>query len=200
MDKQLNFRAHISQVKEKYNKAFRAQYSLICRNSSLNLNNKVLIYLAYLRPILTYASPIWAFTARSNLGSIQVLENNTLRMIANARWYHRNIDIRNALNLPSLPHFIQKLAKNFYGKLPDINNPELAKIPVYDHNDKQNPFSSLTVVMEDVEEAAERARLSANNDSAMGDIEPHTRPAVPGRTCEHRIEKVRLESEMSNPV
>ncbi|GBM85900.1 RNA-directed DNA polymerase from mobile element jockey, partial [Araneus ventricosus] len=138
LDKQLNFRAHTSLIKEKYNKAFRAQYSLICRNSSLNLNNKVLIYLAYLRPILTYASPIWACTARSNLRSIQVLENKTLRMIANARWYHRNIDIRNALNVLSLQQFIQKLAKIFYGKLPDINNPEITKIPVYDHNDKQN--------------------------------------------------------------
>ncbi|GBN61037.1 RNA-directed DNA polymerase from mobile element jockey [Araneus ventricosus] len=138
LDKQLNFRAHTNLIKEKYNKAFRAQYSLICRNSSLNLNNKVLIYLAYLRPILTYASPIWACTARSNLRSIQVLENKTLRMIANARWYHRNIDIRNALNVPSLQQFIQKLAKIFYGKLPDINNPEITKIPVYDHNDKQN--------------------------------------------------------------
>ncbi|GBM99666.1 RNA-directed DNA polymerase from mobile element jockey, partial [Araneus ventricosus] len=138
VDKQLNFRALTSLMKEKYNKAFRAQYSLICRDSSLNLNNKVLIYLAYLRPILTYASPIWACTARSNLRSIQVLENKTLRMIANARWYHRNIDIRNALNVPSLHQFIQKLAKIFYGKLADINNPEITKIPVYDHNDKQS--------------------------------------------------------------
>ncbi|GBN39858.1 RNA-directed DNA polymerase from mobile element jockey [Araneus ventricosus] len=138
LDKQLNFRAHTSQIKEKYNKAFRAEYSLICRNSSLNLNNKVLIYSVYLRPILTIASPIWACTARSNLRRFQVLENKTLRMIANARWYHRNIDIQNALNVPSLQQFIQKLAKNFYGKLPDINNPEIAKIPAYDQNDKQN--------------------------------------------------------------
>ncbi|GBN07479.1 RNA-directed DNA polymerase from mobile element jockey [Araneus ventricosus] len=132
LDKQLNFRVHTTQIKEKYNKAFRAQYSLICINSSLNLNNKVLIYLAYLRSFLTYANSIWTCTARSNLRSIQVLENKPLRIIANARWYHRSIDIRNALNIPSLQQFIQKLAKNFYGKLRDINNPELAKIPVYD--------------------------------------------------------------------
>ncbi|GBM20063.1 hypothetical protein AVEN_268392-1 [Araneus ventricosus] len=50
--------------------------------------------------------------------------------------------------------------------------------------------------MEDEEEAAKRARLSAANDSAMGDIEPRTRLAVPGSSCEHCIEKVRLESEM----
>ncbi|GBN31680.1 hypothetical protein AVEN_62071-1 [Araneus ventricosus] len=50
--------------------------------------------------------------------------------------------------------------------------------------------------MEDEEEAAKRARLSADNDSAMVDIEPRTRLAVPGSSCEHCIEKVRLESDM----
>ncbi|GBO43501.1 hypothetical protein AVEN_106286-1 [Araneus ventricosus] len=137
LDEQLNFRAHTSQIKDKYNKAFIAQYSLISRNSSLNFN-KALIYSAYLRRILIYASPIWASTARSNLRSIQVLQNKTLRMIANAMWYRRNIYIRNALNVPSFQQFIQKLAINFYGKLSDINNPELAKIPAFDRNDKQN--------------------------------------------------------------
>ncbi|GBN79950.1 hypothetical protein AVEN_26923-1 [Araneus ventricosus] len=52
------------------------------------------------------------------------------------------------------------------------------------------------VAMEDEEEAAKRARLSADNDSAMGDLDPRTRPAVPGSSCEYCIEKVRLESEM----
>ncbi|GBO19776.1 hypothetical protein AVEN_15715-1 [Araneus ventricosus] len=50
--------------------------------------------------------------------------------------------------------------------------------------------------MEDEEEAAKRARLSADNDSAMGDLDPRTRPAVPGSSCEYCVEKVRLESEM----
>ncbi|GBL87582.1 hypothetical protein AVEN_22893-1 [Araneus ventricosus] len=50
--------------------------------------------------------------------------------------------------------------------------------------------------MEDEEEAAKRARLSADNDSAMGDPDPRTRPAVPGSSCEYCVEKVRLESEM----
>ncbi|GBM29733.1 hypothetical protein AVEN_3053-1 [Araneus ventricosus] len=57
-------------------------------------------------------------------------------------------------------------------------------------------FSSLPVVMEDEEEAAKRARLSTENGSAMGDIEPRTTLAVPGNSCEHCIEKLRLESEM----
>ncbi|GBN77101.1 hypothetical protein AVEN_67418-1 [Araneus ventricosus] len=44
--------------------------------------------------------------------------------------------------------------------------------------------------MEDEEEAAKRTRLSADNDSAMGDMQPRTRRPVPGSSCEHCIEKI----------
>ncbi|GBL87713.1 hypothetical protein AVEN_153532-1 [Araneus ventricosus] len=50
--------------------------------------------------------------------------------------------------------------------------------------------------MEDEEEAAKRARLSADNGGALGDIEPRTTLAVPGSSCKHCIEKVRLESRV----
>ncbi|GBN80276.1 hypothetical protein AVEN_37043-1 [Araneus ventricosus] len=58
LDKNLTFKSHTNHAREKFNKALRAEYSLICRNSSLSIDNKLLIYLAYLRPILAYASPI----------------------------------------------------------------------------------------------------------------------------------------------
>ncbi|GBN61239.1 hypothetical protein AVEN_35635-2-1, partial [Araneus ventricosus] len=60
-------------------------------------------------------------------------------------------------------------------------------------------FIGSLIVMEDEEEAAKRARLSAVYNTATGDIEPRAGPAVPGSSCEHCIEKVRLESEMVKP-
>ncbi|GBN54972.1 RNA-directed DNA polymerase from mobile element jockey, partial [Araneus ventricosus] len=84
LDRNLTFKPHLSHIKDKFNKAFRAQYYLICRNSRLSTHNKLLIYQAYLRPILTYASPVSAFTVKSNFNIIQVLENKTLRMIVQA--------------------------------------------------------------------------------------------------------------------
>ncbi|GBN41095.1 RNA-directed DNA polymerase from mobile element jockey [Araneus ventricosus] len=72
LDRNLAFRPHLNHIENKYNKAFRAQYSLISRNSILSIQNKLLIYQAYLRLILTYASPVWAFTAKSNFNIIQV--------------------------------------------------------------------------------------------------------------------------------
>ncbi|GBO10148.1 RNA-directed DNA polymerase from mobile element jockey [Araneus ventricosus] len=132
LDRNLTFRPHITHIKEKYNKAFRAQYSLICRNSRLSIQNKLLIYQSYLRPILTYASPVWAFTAKSNFNIIQVLENTTIRMIMQAGWYIRKADIRNSTNIPSLKEFIIKLSDKFYSNINQIDNIEINNIPSYD--------------------------------------------------------------------
>ncbi|GBM28418.1 RNA-directed DNA polymerase from mobile element jockey [Araneus ventricosus] len=71
LDRNLTFRPHLNHIKNKYNKAFRAQYSFICSNSRLSTQNKLLIYQAYLRPILTYASPVWAFTQNPTLISFR---------------------------------------------------------------------------------------------------------------------------------
>ncbi|GBN21490.1 RNA-directed DNA polymerase from mobile element jockey [Araneus ventricosus] len=132
LDRNLTFRPHLNHIENKYNKAFRAQYSLICRNSRLSIQNKLLIYKAYLRPILTYTSPVWAFTAKSNFNIIQVLENKTIRMIMQADWYIRNTDIRKSINIPSLKDFIIKLSDKFYNNLSQIDNTEISKIPFYD--------------------------------------------------------------------
>ncbi|GBL84370.1 RNA-directed DNA polymerase from mobile element jockey [Araneus ventricosus] len=132
LDRGLTFKSHIDRIREKFNDSFRRQYSLICRNSKLSLNNKLLIYLAYLRPILAYASPVWACTAKTHLHKLEVLENKTIRMITNARWYHRNNDLKIALNIPSLKEFILKLARKFFNNIQNIDNSTLQKIPYYD--------------------------------------------------------------------
>ncbi|GBL78907.1 hypothetical protein AVEN_48883-1 [Araneus ventricosus] len=102
------------------------------------MDNKLLIYLAYHRPVITYASPIWACTAKSNLHKLETLENKTIRMIVNAHWYQRTAEIRHALNIPSLKQFIHKLSTKFYTSLPSIENPEISKIPNYDITDNRN--------------------------------------------------------------
>ncbi|GBM72862.1 RNA-directed DNA polymerase from mobile element jockey [Araneus ventricosus] len=132
LDRNLTFRPHLNHIKEKYNKAFRAQYSLICRNSRISIQNKLLICQAYLRPILTYASLVWAFTAKFNFNIIQVLENKTIRMTMQADWYIRNADIRKSTSIPSLKDFIIKLSDKFYNNLSQIDNTAISNIPSYD--------------------------------------------------------------------
>ncbi|GBM91548.1 hypothetical protein AVEN_63495-1 [Araneus ventricosus] len=118
----------------------------MCIVNANRTNNKLLIYLAYLRPILTYASTVWACTAKCHLNKLEVLENKTIRMITNACWYQRNIDLRQALKIPSLKEFIQKIAEKFFEKIPNIDNTTLKKIPYYDGSlliNKKRPRSIL---------------------------------------------------------
>ncbi|GBN01499.1 RNA-directed DNA polymerase from mobile element jockey [Araneus ventricosus] len=132
LDKNFTFKSRTNHPRGKFNKSLRAQYSLICRNSSFSIVNSTLIYLTYLRPILAYASPIWGCTSKSNLTQIQAMENKTLRMIRDARWYHRNEEIRTALKTPSLAKFIRKLSDKFFFDLLKARNASFAKIPNYD--------------------------------------------------------------------
>ncbi|GFW83918.1 hypothetical protein TNCV_857011 [Trichonephila clavipes] len=44
----------------------------------------MLIYTLILKPLLTYASPIWAYAARTNINLIESLQNAILRQILDA--------------------------------------------------------------------------------------------------------------------
>ncbi|GFT46203.1 uncharacterized protein TNCV_1851041 [Trichonephila clavipes] len=56
------------------------------RNSPLSLENKVILYKQVLRPIITYASPVWGAAAATHMKKIQVIQNKILRLITNAPW------------------------------------------------------------------------------------------------------------------
>ncbi|GFU71923.1 RNA-directed DNA polymerase from mobile element jockey [Trichonephila clavipes] len=70
-------------------------YPLIARNSTLSRENKLLTYKLIIRPILTYAAPIWAHAARSHINQIEASSQSIiLRQILNARWFKRNTYLR----------------------------------------------------------------------------------------------------------
>ncbi|GFY24046.1 RNA-directed DNA polymerase from mobile element jockey [Trichonephila clavipes] len=94
IDKNVTFRQHITHIRNKFKNASRQLYSLIGRKSKLNRYNKMLIYTLILKRLLTYASPIWAHAARTNINLIESSQNAILRQILDAHWYMRNEDIR----------------------------------------------------------------------------------------------------------
>ncbi|GFU58049.1 RNA-directed DNA polymerase from mobile element jockey [Trichonephila clavipes] len=91
----------------------------------------MLIYTLILKPLLTYASPIWAHAARTNINLIEISQNVILRQILDAHWYMRNADIRSALNIPTIRQTIRKLAINFFSNIDGHENPSIQEIPTY---------------------------------------------------------------------
>ncbi|GFV14673.1 uncharacterized protein TNCV_2586461 [Trichonephila clavipes] len=75
----------------------------------MSLENKVLLYTAVLRPILSYASPVWGYAAKSNIKILEVSQNSLIRRITNPGWRLRNSRIYKELELPPFKTFIQNL-------------------------------------------------------------------------------------------
>ncbi|GFU74026.1 hypothetical protein TNCV_1641521 [Trichonephila clavipes] len=52
--------------------------------------NKLLLYTAVLRPILTYGSPVWGYAADSNIKILEVAQNSLIRNITSSGHSRRN--------------------------------------------------------------------------------------------------------------
>lgn len=113
-DENINFKAHVDKTIDKYRMKFRHMYPLICKKSSLTLNSKILLFKMILRPLITYAAPIWATTAKTNIKKLALLQNKLLRMATGAPWYISTSNLQQELRTESLIKFIEKSAKNFF--------------------------------------------------------------------------------------
>ncbi|GBN06451.1 RNA-directed DNA polymerase from mobile element jockey [Araneus ventricosus] len=131
LDSKLTWKTHINYITQKFRDNCRKIFPLIARNSELSRKNKLLIYTSILRPVLTYASPVWAYAAKTHFNCIEKAQNKLLRQISRARWFMRNEDIRNALNISTLKEFIKNLAIKFFNTLNEIDNISIQEIEIY---------------------------------------------------------------------
>jgi hypothetical protein len=57
--------------------------------SSLPLSYELLVCKAYIRPLMTYTSPAWAFIPKSSMNRLKAVQNRVLRIIGGYDWYTR---------------------------------------------------------------------------------------------------------------
>lgn len=80
-DKMLLFNHHITNAINKTNKCFRALFPMIAAKSKLSTPNKLLIFTAVLRPIMSYGCPAWTSAATTHLNRMDVMQNKILKTI-----------------------------------------------------------------------------------------------------------------------
>ena len=80
----LNHNKHIQSVKKKAYGVIGMLHCLIGRRRKLNLTNKLILYKVIVRPIIMYAALIWSDTSKTNVNTLQIIQNRCLRMILNA--------------------------------------------------------------------------------------------------------------------
>ncbi|KAL1129571.1 hypothetical protein AAG570_012516 [Ranatra chinensis] len=115
LDCRLNWDCHIRETIKKARARLVQLYPLINRTSKLSLQAGRDIYLMLLRPVLTYASPVWGHAAASKINRLQVYQNKVLRMIAHAPRATRLTTVHEDMKVPMMKSQIRSLAQR---KLP----------------------------------------------------------------------------------
>lgn len=119
LDKKLTFRKHIEYSCQKAIKAFRALWPFLNCRSTLSLKNKNLIYKCVIRPILSFASPIWYRAAKTHLKKLQVIQNKCLKMIHNKPWRFPTSLLHAETGYELFMDFVKKINVTHFQKILD---------------------------------------------------------------------------------
>jgi len=89
LDQRLAYKDHITNKRKALELRFQRLKWLLHPRSALTTSNKRLLYTSTLRPIWTYAAPIWGCVSKHLRTKIQTFQKKVLRMITGAPWYIR---------------------------------------------------------------------------------------------------------------
>ncbi|KFM60622.1 RNA-directed DNA polymerase from mobile element jockey, partial [Stegodyphus mimosarum] len=79
LNEKLTWKHHINTIKGKAIAALTSLVPLLGSQSKLDLAKKGHLYIAVIRPILTYASPAWATYTKKDVQKLQIFQNKALR-------------------------------------------------------------------------------------------------------------------------
>lgn len=119
LDKKLLFKQHIEEIRARAARCLAALYPIIGRRSSLSTKNKLMIFKAVIRPVFTYASPVWFTSAVSNRKKLQILQNKCLKIIYKLHWRHSTIDLHELSKVQMVDEYVCNLNENFNNKCAD---------------------------------------------------------------------------------
>ena len=121
--------AHIDHALSKGYAGLRSLYPLLDRRSGLNEKIKCKLYTAIIRPVLTYAIPLWCVHTKTSSNKLKVLENKCLRLAINADKRNGSVKLISDHNLhlksktPYLKSFMEKIATSSLKNTRTHSNP-----------------------------------------------------------------------------
>jgi len=86
--------------------------SLLACDSTLSIHNKLTLYKLCIRPILTYAAPVWGNTSSYNYRRLQISQSKCIRVIGNFPRRTPIPRLYTTLNVTPIRDFIYHLTAN----------------------------------------------------------------------------------------
>lgn len=134
LDSRLRFGHHLKTLHQKLYMATRCLYPLLAKKSALSQRNKKLLYTVMLRPIITYASPVWMGVSKTALRPLQSYQNKMLRLITNKDRYTKVTELHQLTDIQTLRDYIQEIGTKFYRDLELHDNEYIQQITATRHD------------------------------------------------------------------
>lgn len=132
LDQKLLFRAHVENVIQKAKTMlYKTLYCIMKRNNSTPVQTKIQVYRSVIRPIMTYACPVFSNCAKSHFNKLQVVQNSALRLALNAEWCTPLVELHLRSKVPTLREYVDKITNNFYSKASCHDNPLINSLGNY---------------------------------------------------------------------
>lgn len=128
IDSKLRWHNHINETLQKARKGFYALYPLLNPNSKMDIVNKRTLYLMCIRPIITYASPIWSYIPITTKKKLDRFQSKILRIMTNAPICIRTKRLHDELKIDLLSEYIEKLNAGFFKKATSCTTADFNKI------------------------------------------------------------------------
>lgn len=141
LDTKLTFNSHIKTQLEKARRAFFASQKLFF-SKHLDSKVKIICYLLLIRPIITYACPIWYNLTASMMEKLRSFERKCLRKClgmyksphSNFQRYFSNESLYKVANIPSIDSFIIKLTRDYFRDTRNVDDNSLINTMLYPHD------------------------------------------------------------------
>jgi hypothetical protein len=131
MTRTLNFSI---QTKHSANKALGMLiklFPLLGKDLTLTVSTKLHIYKTIIRPMLTYAAPIWCSMSTSAYRQLEVVQNKCLRVVANAPRGTPITNLLASLGMETIQSYCRQLAASLYEACLEHSNPLIRPIGNY---------------------------------------------------------------------
>lgn len=114
LDDRLSFAPHIKQVRARAAFVMGRLHCLLNSRSRMPLSSKVRLYTTCIRPIMTYASVVFAHVKPHRIHRLQTLQNRFMRRATGAPWFIRNVDLHIDLELPTIKQFMKRCSQSYF--------------------------------------------------------------------------------------
>lgn len=121
LDQKLTYKLHVNRTRSRALGKLAALCPLL-KHKNMSLDAKRRLYLAIIRPTMTYGSEVWCACRHSLLAKLQGIQNRSLRTVAGLPMFARTADVHRELSVKMLDEFLLNQHQKFYSGLEDHRN------------------------------------------------------------------------------